>query len=218
MLGDSPSCRQWQAAFLLIGLALLFGVAAAAQRRRQIIEDSPAFANALQSVKPLFTAINVTPRAIKRFQNRMRYLAARLRPVGYDPDGIDSVLHWLGLRFRRSLVPTVWFEDQPRQAIDEPALIVLGAIEAVAPNAFANPAELFTILDNASPRDWFSEKLAVAWSQVRASFSEKGLAMPTVAEFARYATFVQSKTREAQPHVADVVPFHRDPTSGPRLA
>jgi hypothetical protein len=31
--------------------------------------------------------------------------------------------------------------------IDEPALILLGAIDLFSPKAFANPAELFTKLD-----------------------------------------------------------------------
>jgi hypothetical protein len=102
-------------------------------------------------VKPLLAAINATPRAIKRYQNRMRYLAARLRPAVYEPDWIDSLLHWLGLRFRRPLVPAAWFEEGLRPAIDEPALILLGAIELFAPKAFASPAELFTQLEHGTP-------------------------------------------------------------------
>jgi hypothetical protein len=33
--------------------------------------------------------------AIKRYQNRMRYLAARLRPPVHEPDRLDILLHWL---------------------------------------------------------------------------------------------------------------------------
>jgi hypothetical protein len=47
----------------------------------------------------------------------------------------------------RRLGPEILFEDQPRQMIDEPALILLGAIDLFSPKAFANPAELFTKLD-----------------------------------------------------------------------
>ena len=79
---EVPASRRWlwwAPTILMIGVALLFGLAAAAHRQRQVVQDSPRFAKALQAVKPLLTAINATPRAIKRYQNRMRYLAARLR-------------------------------------------------------------------------------------------------------------------------------------------
>ena len=165
---------------------------------------------ALQAVKPLLTAINATPRAIKRYQNRMRYLAARLRPAVYEPDRIDSLLYWLGERLGHPLVPAVWFNEQPRQAIDEPALILLGALELFVPKAFANPAELFTKLEHGTPGDKPSEEQIQAWSKVRDAFATQGLAMPTAAEIARYATFVLNKERTAPTHSAEVVPFARE--------
>jgi hypothetical protein len=64
----------------------------------------------------------------KRYQNRMRYLAARLRLQTHEPDRIDSLLHWLGrklLSLKRPLVPPAWFEELPRQAIPEPTLVLL---------------------------------------------------------------------------------------------
>ena len=139
---EVPASRRWlwwAPTVLLIGIALLFGGAAAAHRQRQIVRDSPKFALALQSVKPLFAEMNTTPRVIKRYQNRMRYLAARLRPAGYEPDRIDSLLHWLGVRLGRSLVPTAWFAERSHQVIEEPALILLGAVELFAPKAFQTP-------------------------------------------------------------------------------
>jgi hypothetical protein len=194
----------------MIGVSLLFGAAASVHRRRQIVQDSPRFAKALQAVKPLLMAINATPRAIKRYQNRMRYLAARLRPAVYDPDLIDSLLHWLGDRLGHPLVPPAWFEEQLRQAIDEPALILLGALELFAPKAFANPAELFTKLEHGTPGDKPSAEQAQAWSKVRDAFATQGLAMPTAAEIARYATFVLNKERKASAHSAEVLPFSRE--------
>lgn len=65
----------------------------------------------------------------------MRYLAARLRPPVHEPDRIDVLLHWLGSRLGRQLVPSAWFEERPRQAISEPALILLGAVELFAPKS-----------------------------------------------------------------------------------
>jgi hypothetical protein len=197
---------------LVIGIALLFGVAFAVHRQRQIVQDSPRFARALQAVKPLLAAINATPRAIKRYQNRMRYLAARLRPAVYEPDWIDSLMHWLGLRIRRPLVPAVWFEEGSRPAIDEPALILLGAIELFAPRAFASPAELFTQLEHGTPGAKLTNEQNDAWSKVRGAFAAQGLVMPTAAEVARYATFVLNLEQKAPGYIAEVVPFSRDTT------
>jgi WD40 repeat protein len=218
---EIPSSRRWlwwSPTILIVGLAALFGIGAAAQRRRQIVEDSPAFSTALQAVNPLFAALSVTPRGIKRYQNRMRYLAARMRPARYEPDAVDAGLNWLGKRLGRSLVPAAWFRtpEQDRLTIAEPALIVLGAIEVIAPSAFGSTAELYSILDNGAPRDWLTDRLASAWTRVRTAFANEGLPMPTLVEFARYATFVQSKTRAPSSHPADVIPLH--PTSGPRSA
>ena len=92
----------WGPTVLLVGIVLLFGVAAAVHRKRDTVEDLPDFAKGLRCVKPLLTANNATPRAIKRYQNRMRYLAARLRPQTYEPDLIDGLLNWFGAADRKS--------------------------------------------------------------------------------------------------------------------
>jgi hypothetical protein len=218
---EVPAPRRWlwwAPTVLLIGVALLFGAAAVFRRKRQIVRDSRDFGAALHCVKPLLIAMNATPRAIKRYQNRMRYLAARLRRPVHEPDGIDSLLHWLGNWIDRELVPPRWFEERPRPAISEPALILLGAIEFFAPKAFANPAELFTSLEHATPGVERSIDRAAAWSQVREAFAENALAMPTAAEIGCYASFVLIRERRLPPQLGEVVRFHRDPTQGPRSA
>ncbi len=47
---------------------------------------------------PLIHAANPTPRAVKLYENRMRYLATRLGAAAQprDPDLVDRVLHWWG--------------------------------------------------------------------------------------------------------------------------
>jgi hypothetical protein len=152
---------------------------------------------------------------VKRYQNRMRYLAARLRPPVHEPDRIDSLLHWLGPRLlRRALVPPAWFEERPGQAVAEPALILLGAIELFAPKAFAgSPAELLTGLDALPPGE--RDK---AWAAVRGGFASIGLAMPTPVEIARYAAFVQATVAPGGGPMAEIIPFARDPAPGPRSA
>jgi KAP family P-loop domain len=218
---EIPAPRRWiwwTPTILLVGFASLFGATAVAHRQHPVIEDSPAFTKALLAVKPLFTIMNSTPRAIKRYQNRMRYLAARLRPEGYEPDRIDSALHWLGIQFGWQLVPAEWFNEQARESIEESALILLGAIEVFAPKTYSNPAELFTKLESATPGDRSSDEQSMAWAQVRGAFVSEGLPMPTLGEIVRYAAFVQNKARAMPSHAGDVVQLHRDPTTGPRSA
>ena len=190
--------------------------------RRLAYRRARAAAKALRCVKPLLAAINASPRVIKRYQNRMRYLAARLRLQTHEPDRIDSLLHWLGrklLSLKRPLVPPAWFEELPRQAIPEPTLILLGAIELLAPRAFADPpGELLANLDAAAPPE-----RARAWTDVRTTFAVANLDLPTVDEVKRYAAFVQATGRPApSPRPSNVVDFRQyfppHGTPGPRSA
>jgi hypothetical protein len=154
----------------------------------------------LHCVKPLFTAMDATPRAIKRYQNRMRYLAARLRPMTHEPDGIDSLLHWLSkkLDLRKPLVPKEWFkEPQPGQEMREPALIMLGALEMFAPTAFACPAEFPACLEQVTPGNERSARRVAAWKDARAGFEEKGLPLPTREEIEAYKAFMKASGRVA---------------------
>src|SRR6185312_14903295 len=75
---EIPSDRRWVwwgPSTLVFGIAVLFG-AALLVHRKPVIRDSDEFRKALEAVRPLFKAMNSTPRTIKRYQNRMRYLAA----------------------------------------------------------------------------------------------------------------------------------------------
>ena len=124
-VSDIPTGRRWvwwSPTVLVLLVAALWGVGAFMHRERRVVDHSPDFRKALAAVRPLLEEVNPTPRAIKRYQNRMRYLAERLRPQNYEPDAIDSFLHWLGARLRRSIVPDAWFQDTLRTAISEPAL------------------------------------------------------------------------------------------------
>jgi hypothetical protein len=221
-----PSLRQmpgsgqwiwWTPTVLVLGIALLFGIALAVHRERQIVRDSPDFAKALRAVKPLITAGNPTPRAIKRYQNRMRYLAARLRPPMHEPDSFDSLLDWLGRKIGRQIVPAAWFADRPRQMISEPALILLGAIELLAPSSFASPAKLYAALHGTSG-EASSDEHFESWMRVRASFKKDGLELPTIFEIERYSSFVLALGRPSTSEPGEVLNFPRDPSSGPMPA
>jgi hypothetical protein len=215
-----PSSGQWMwwtPTIFVLAAAVLFGTALAIHNERQVVRDSPEFARALRAVKPLITTGNPTPRAIKRYQNRMRYLAARLRPPMHEPDALDSLLNWFGLKTGRQIVPPAWFAERPRQSISEPALILLGAIELYAPKAFSNPAKLYAAL-NGTAGDVPQDEHTKAWEMVRKAFARERLDLPTVFEIERYATFVLSLTHPSVGEPGEVLNFPRDPSPGPMTA
>jgi hypothetical protein len=104
--------------------------------------------------------------------------------------------------------------ERPGQAVAEPALILLGAIELFSPKAFGgSPAELLTGLDAMPPGE-----RARAWAAVRDGFAAMGLTLPTPVEIARYAAFVLATGSPGGGPKAEIIPFARDPAPGPRSA
>jgi hypothetical protein len=77
-LSDYPSYWPFFAVFLLLATALVLFFK---QSGEMIIEDSPEFERALRIWHPLIYARQNTPRSVKRFINRVRYLAMQQRPV-----------------------------------------------------------------------------------------------------------------------------------------
>ncbi|NNH67888.1 P-loop NTPase fold protein [Rhizobium laguerreae] len=104
---------------IFLGLFLLVDLA---RRRMDIEKDSAAFADTLRKVTPFIHAVNPTPRAVKLFENRMRYLAARLDAEANPrrPDILDKIV--------RRFLPDGWFDRKP-PALDETKLLILGAEE-----------------------------------------------------------------------------------------
>nr|WP_246786969.1 P-loop NTPase fold protein [Rhizobium leguminosarum] len=104
---------------IFLGLFLLVDLA---RRRMDIEKDSAAFADTLRKVTPFVHAVNPTPRAVKLFENRMRYLAARLDAEANPrrPDILDKIV--------RRFLPDGWFDRKP-PALDETKLLILGAEE-----------------------------------------------------------------------------------------
>jgi WD40 repeat protein len=200
----------WAPTTLLLGFALLFGVAATVRQRQLTVRDSPSFAKALGAVTPLFVATGSTPRAIKRYQNRMRYLAARLRPPLQQPDAIDALLHWLGKKIGRYLVPPEWFLPPGFPAIKEPALILLGAIESIAPRLFDSPVDFYARLQNSIPPEYFGADQVLAWNKVFATYRANSLVLPEPTDIVRYSSFVLRSGPTLRPQSAEVIPIHRD--------
>lgn len=128
---------------LLLGLGIVGWLVVAFLRRdAQEVRDSPAFARALDIVLPLVYRAHATPRSIKRFQNRMRYLSVRLNPPPAEVDTLEWALFWFGRRVIREgalfwfgvrvdgdLVPEERIDPPHVEALSEPKLLLLGAIE-----------------------------------------------------------------------------------------
>ena len=136
-----PRWGWYGAAGLALLFDLLFLLLEWARRERSVERNSPAFALALKATIPAVHAVNPTPRAVKLYENRMRYLAARLEVDANPrrPDFVDRCLRLLGRAIRRPVVPEAWFERRP-PALDENQLLLLGAVESVAPQSLT-PAE-----------------------------------------------------------------------------
>jgi hypothetical protein len=86
---DGPGAGRWiwwGPTLLVIFGSMLWLLGLTARRRATIVQDSPRFARALEAVEPFLMARRMTPRLVKRFQNRMRYLAERMRVQRPDVD------------------------------------------------------------------------------------------------------------------------------------
>jgi hypothetical protein len=109
---------------LLLGLAW-FGIAALDRRPGLVVKDSPAFVDALKIWHPLIYSRHSTPRGIKRFMNRVRYLAMRQRSK------IDIPQSWFRrlLSSRRRQQPPSPKTETAIEPIPDQALVALAAIE-----------------------------------------------------------------------------------------
>lgn len=89
-----------------------------------VIRDSAEFEEALATWHPLIFSTRKTPRSIKRFLNRVRYLAMLQRSQSPEPTRWQQVLRWL--RLGRAPEPAT---DGKAPAIPERALVALAAID-----------------------------------------------------------------------------------------
>jgi hypothetical protein len=120
-------------------------------------------------VEPLLLGQRTTPRLVKRFQNRMRYLAERLRAQQPDTDWTAGLLHRMGRLFGREWVPAAWFAAPPPPPwMPEDVLILLGAVEQFKPDTFRGaPAQIFERLRSGIETN--ADRLD-AWSKTEAAY------------------------------------------------
>jgi hypothetical protein len=127
----------WGPPALIFAMFMLFLLRRRLRPADTIIEDTEGFTGSLKRWYPLIYAVNPTPRAIKRFENRIRYIAMQARPPQQSPDFIDHIIDW---------TEKYWSYFRRRQAtqgeqrvdgegskfnIDDEMLVALGAVEAL---------------------------------------------------------------------------------------
>jgi hypothetical protein len=122
-----------------VGLAVvLFSASVLSRRRDLVVKDSAEFRRALQMWHPVVVADHPPPRTLKRFVNRLRYLAMRQRPYPPAPPLwralLDRVLHG---------PPAAPANPLPAaDRVPESALVALAALEEVVPQAVAGPVDV----------------------------------------------------------------------------
>ncbi len=96
-----------------------------------IVNDSPEFADALRIWLPVITTRQNTPRSVKRFVNKVRYLAMRQRPVTAieSPDAgfLAQLSHTFGFAPRNGSLPSA------QLGIPESLLVALSAVQHHSP-------------------------------------------------------------------------------------
>ncbi len=97
--GEKP--RWMFAAATGLGLIVLGTLIAALSWLRApviVLKDSPEFVKALDIWFPVITAHPYTPRTLKRFLNRVRFVAARMGDPKPERSRLDTLLRWLDAR------------------------------------------------------------------------------------------------------------------------
>jgi KAP family P-loop domain/Photosynthesis system II assembly factor YCF48 len=110
--------------FVLLGAWMLFLLVQIAQLRPEtVVRDSSEFVGALKAWRPLIFKSAATPRALRRFQNRVRFLSMRQRRAPDERTWWKRTSDWL--RRAPEPQPDSELETAP---IPEPTLVALAAI------------------------------------------------------------------------------------------
>ena len=118
-------------ALILLPMLPVFAVAAwwaFSQRPELIVKDSPDFQKALEIWRTVIHSKAATPRDLKRFLNRLRYLAMRQRPqeptATYGEKVLEKLASVLGKRTTKTP------GEGPRNTLPESHLVALAALDA----------------------------------------------------------------------------------------
>ena len=103
------------------------------------MKDSESYADALRIWMPVIQQYRGTPRAIKRFGNRLRYLAMLQQDTKYDESGFDVVPRAISRFVERAWKSSKIANDPPATPIDastprvvrESLLVALASLQEV---------------------------------------------------------------------------------------
>lgn len=150
-------------------ILLLVVVAWVAWRKREevVVKDSPEFVEALKIWLPVITAKQNTPRSVKRFLNRVRYLAMLQRPreeTHISTNGIFSRVFQTNGTAQANRTAA-----QEKKVIPESLLVALSAVQLTYPEWIEKNSSFTT---NASERIQTDDELYELY-QVTAAHNQK---------------------------------------------
>ncbi|HJR07785.1 MAG TPA: P-loop NTPase fold protein [Pyrinomonadaceae bacterium] len=125
---------------LPLGVLALLVVAGLLLTRRPdlVVKDSEEFEAALRIWHPLVFSRHKTPRSLKRFMNRVRYLAMRQRPQQESQSRWERAVAQIARRFGIELHAAMLGGDSSQKSMPESALVALAAIQQFAPGWLEN--------------------------------------------------------------------------------
>jgi photosystem II stability/assembly factor-like uncharacterized protein len=120
------------------------------------VEDSPEFASALEIWHPWVIIKRQTPRSVKRYKNRVRYFAMRLR----SDEEPQPAWKRLMLRFKKTSAEQREPEETPPDEVplQEPLLVALGAIHHCN-NHWIEDDDLFQLITERKISELFDESV-----------------------------------------------------------
>jgi hypothetical protein len=127
-----PPWAWWATTLILLGAATILIASHALQTRQSIRQDSPEFRKALRVFQRMLHRPGVTPRDIRRWENRMRFMAEQMRAHEHIPDTLEIILRFLDKKLGGNLVNVPFV--QAASEIPEATLIALGAIDFAFPS------------------------------------------------------------------------------------
>jgi hypothetical protein len=119
MSGPSVDAVRWVVLAALLMLAVAAAWTLLNRRPDLVVRDSATFTRALQIWNDVVFQVRPTPRALKRFLNRVRYLAMHQRPAAASRSQIERLME--GDEIKRP----------PPKAIPEPVLVALAALHEI---------------------------------------------------------------------------------------
>ncbi len=138
---DGGNWLGWGAPAIALAFILLLAMARLLSVREVEVSDSPDFGRAIALWSPVVYAANPTPRGVKRYKNRLRYFAMRLR-------GDDRPLDWIDRLFQRREFPMRREPADGDGTIDEATLIAIGALDALDPDLLTQaPADRARLME-----------------------------------------------------------------------